>query len=194
MDSHLSRPQPTRLVGRTTILVPFDNRHLQNPRYLDWLSNYDVMKTIGRSEYLTAIPYEEVEEYVRQLTESMTDMFFAVHLRDEDTFVGTVKAGHIDWRAGIADIGIMIGERDMWGRGIATDALATLCKAAFDGLGMRKLVANIMAANPAMMRVFEKLGFQREGVRRRHMPFEGSYTDLILYGCFLEEFRHAQAG
>lgn len=194
MDGDLTRTQPTRLEGRAVHLVPFGADHLHDPAYRTWLGDREVMKTVGRPEYMASIPFAEVEAYVRRLADSPDDMFFAVHVADGDRFVGTAKAGHIDWPAGIADIGIMIGARELWGQGIASDALETLCRAAFGELGMRRLVANIMASNPGMMRVFEKLGFRREGVRRDHIAYEDGFTDLVLYGCFAEEFTHATAG
>lgn len=194
MDGDLNRPQPTRLHGRAVYLVPFGDDHLNDPAYMTWLGNREVMKTVGRPEYLASIPFAEVAAYVQRLTDSKNDMFFAVHVADGNRFVGTAKAGHIDWEAGTADIGVMIGTQELWGRGIATDALATLCRAAFRDLALRRLVANIMAANPGMTRVFEKLGFRQEGVRRQHVIFEDGYTDLLVYGCFAEEFTHATTG
>lgn len=194
MDGDLKPAQPARLDGRVVYLVPFAESHVHDPAYRGWLGDREVMKTVGRPEYMASIPFAEIEAYARRLRESPDDMFFAVHLGEDDRFVGTAKAGHIDWRARVADIGVMIGARDQWARGLATDALATLCRSAFADLGMRRLVANIMAANPAMIRVFEKLGFQREGVRRQHMVFEDGFTDIMLYGCFAREFNDATAG
>jgi RimJ/RimL family protein N-acetyltransferase len=51
-----------------------------------------------------------------------------------------------------------------------------------------------MAANPAMIHVFEKLGFQQEGVLRSQdeLP-EGGYGDHILLGCLKSEFVRGQA-
>ena len=194
MDGDLKHAQPARLNGRRVYLVPFSDRHLNDPAYAGWLADREVTKTLGRPEYLAARPFAEIEAYVRRLASSPDDMFYAVHLTEGDRFVGTAKAGHIDWAAAVADIGIMIGDRECWGQGLATDALVALCRATFGTLRMRRLVANIMASNPAMIRVFEKLGFRQEGVRRQHMVFEGGYTDIVLFGCFEKEFRDAAAG
>ena len=37
--------------------------------------------------------------------------------------IGTIKIGHIDWKAKTADIGIMIGEKDYWNKGYATKVI-----------------------------------------------------------------------
>ncbi|MBH61070.1 MAG: hypothetical protein CL569_01175 [Alphaproteobacteria bacterium] len=188
MDGNLS------IEGVRVVLAPFGKRHLDDPDYLSWLHDYEVVKTIGRPEYLTKVSYEEVADYVRTVTESPNDLFYAIHLRDGDGFVGTAKAGHIDRQAGIADIGVMIGSRSNWGQGLATDALGALCGHMFAQAGMRKLTCGIMANNPAMVRVFEKLGFRREATLRRQIPFEGDFLDHILLGCFAEEYDAKRTG
>ena len=58
----------------------------------------------------------------------------------------------------------------------------------------RKLTCGIMANNPAMVRVFEKLGFRREATLRRQIPFEGDFLDHILLGCFAEEYDAKRTG
>jgi RimJ/RimL family protein N-acetyltransferase len=181
MDSDLT------LSGERVTLTAFGERHLHHPAYMSWLHDREVVKTIGRPEYLTAISFEEVAEYVRLLTQSSNDMFFAIHLLDGETFVGTVKVGHINRESSIADIGIMIGSRAHWGQGIATDALSALCRYMFAEAGMRKLTCGVMANNPAMVRVFEKLGFRQEAILRRQIPFDGDFLDHILLGCFADE-------
>lgn len=188
MDGDLTADIELRLEGRVTYLVPFSERHLRDPRYLSWLRDYEVAKTIGRPEFLTEISFKEIEGYFRRISQSENDLFFALHMRQDDVFIGTAKAGHIDRDAGIADIGIIIGSRDRWGQGLATDALQCLCAYMFGARGMRRLTAGAMAVNPAMIRVFEKLGFRREGTLRQHVPFEGGYTDHVLLGCFRDEF------
>lgn len=177
----------SRIEGRACYLQPFGDAHLADPAYLGWLRDPEVVKTLGRAEYLTPVPFAEVEAYVRQITASEDDLFFALHMAEDDAFVGTVKAGHINRAYGTADIGVMIGSRAHWGRGLATDAFGTLSRWMFDDFGCRKLTGGAMANNPGMLRVFEKLGYRREAVLRRHVPFDGDYVDHILYGCFPDE-------
>lgn len=184
MDGDLTVQTPERIDGRLSYLRAFSERHLNEPNYLAWLRDYDVAKTIGRPEYLVEIPFKDAAAYVQRLAKSENDLFFAVHVAADDTFVGTVKAGHIDRTASIADIGVMIGDRAYWGRGIATDCVGTLCRYMFNDFGIRKLAGGVMGNNPAMARVFEKLGFRQEGCLRGQVPFEDGFVDHLLYGCF----------
>ncbi|MCG8670375.1 MAG: GNAT family N-acetyltransferase [Pseudomonadales bacterium] len=183
---------PLRFDGVICYGLPFADEHLRNPNYLDWLRDYDVIRTLNLPSYWEPVTEDEVKRYCRNVMASDTDKFFALHAGDSGRFIGTVRLGHIDWTGGIGDIGIMIGERQYWGRGIAQDAVSAVAKLAFSRLRLRKLTAGAMSINPAMIHVFEKLGFQREACLRQHDRLrEGGYCDHIHLGCFRDEFEGA---
>ena len=195
MDGNLNkaevlRPHGLRITGRISHGVPFGDEHLRDPVYLSWLRDRDVMRTIGRPEYMAApVDFATVEAYYAQMKASSCDLFLALYHTADARFVGTLKAGHIDWHQGTADIGIMIGAKDYWGRGLATDAIGALALHLYDVLGLRRLTAGSMGINQAMIAVFEKLGFRREGVLRDHLRHDGGFCDHVLLGCFRNELR-----
>ncbi|MBM4184048.1 MAG: GNAT family N-acetyltransferase [Gemmatimonadetes bacterium] len=181
-----------RLEGAKVVLEPFEDRHLHDPNYLQWLRDYDVIKTINRADYLRPVSFAEVKAYCEGLQRSPNDMFFAVIDRDGDRFVGTVRVAQLNWRTRTADLGILIGDRESWGRGLGTDALSTVGGFLVGRLGLRRLTAGLMSVNPGMQKVFERLGFKVEGVLRGHDLFEGEYIDHILMGCMADEFTSIQ--
>ena len=184
-------PADLRIEGRISHAVPFAKRHLHDPSYLAWVRDYEVVKTLNLTEYLTPVSFAQVKAYFDAMMASDRDLLLALYYTPNDAFIGTLKAGHIDGYAGTADLGIMIGRRDYWGRGIATDAIWTFSRYLFEALGLRKLTAGAMATNPAMIRVFEKLGFRREGVLRRQDRLADEEIDHILFGCFPDELEAA---
>lgn len=177
-----------KLQGKASYLIPFGQEHLNDDNYLQWLRDYDVMKTINRPEYLEPVGFEEVKKYCESVLSSRTDIFWALYDTSDDTFIGTTRVSKIDSFANTADVGILIGDRTKWGKGIATDAIWTMCKYLFEERDVRKISAGAMAVNTAMIKVFEKLGFQKEGVFRKQDKFEGDYHDHIYFGCFMDEF------
>lgn len=185
----------TRPTGARVRLDDFCVRHLNDPAYLAWLRNYDVVRTLNLPAYWEPVAFSRVEDYVHRILVSKTERLFAlVDIRDE-AFIGTMKAGHVDWDAGTADVGIMIGERDRWGQGLARDGIRSLCEWLFNACGLRRLTAGYMAINPAMESPFLRNGFKREGVLRQHDRLrEGGFSDHILLGCFADEFSTAIRG
>ena len=178
----------SNIEGEHIRLESFAEEHLHDARYLSWLRDYEVMKMIGRDEYIEKkIEFPEVKDYVENLWKNNNIHFFALVHRENDLFIGTVKINIQNPRTKEADIGIMIGERKYWGRGIATDAVKTVCKYCFDSLGLRRLVAGCMSANAGMRKVFERAGFVQEGLFRQKDLLEGEYIDHVYFSCLAGE-------
>ena len=175
--------------GGKVVLREFSKAHLEDPLYFDWLRDPEVMIPIYRLEYLMPMSMEAVRAYVESLWSSGRDCFFAIHEKTSDRFIGTQRIGHIDWRSGVGDIGVLIGDRASWGKGYATDAVATASSYAFDVLSLRRLTAGTPASNEAMCRCFERLGFKEEGRLRQQLLIRGQYEDHVLFGLLAEEQR-----
>jgi ribosomal-protein-alanine N-acetyltransferase len=178
-----------KIAGNKVYLQEFTEEHLRSPEYFEWLRDLDVVRTIYRLEYLMPLQFIEIETYVKDLWASKDDCFFALYAAEERKFIGTVRLGHIDWRAGMADIGILIGDRASWGKGYATDAVRLACHYGFQELSLRKITGGTPAINTAMRRCFQRLGFVEEGCLRNQLLISGEYCDHILYGLFKEELR-----
>ncbi len=84
-----------------------------------------------------------------------------VFARDGVTLLG--GAGVINDSETVAQIGYILA-RDAWGRGYATEALLASVEGA-RAAGVRRLEAGVHVEHQASMRVLEKGGFVREGVR-----------------------------
>jgi RimJ/RimL family protein N-acetyltransferase len=179
-----------KIQGTRVWLTAFTEAHLVAPRYLEWLRDMEVVRYIGREEYLTPIPFEEVRAYVEEVWANPLCTFFAVHSAADDEFLGTTKLNYLN-QAGVAtrtaDVGIMIGDRRYWGKGLATDAICTVSHHAFDALEARKLTAGAVGANEAVLKAFLKVGYREEGRLRRKLLVEGEYEDHVLFGCFPDE-------
>ena len=81
-----------------------------------------------------------------------------------------------------ADIGILLGNRDYWGKGIGFDAWATLVKWA--SANFRKVSAGAVAVNKPMIALMEKSGMEFEGLKKHHEIVNDCPTDVLFYGKF----------
>ena len=194
MISSKSKIARINLIGKKCRLLPFEDKHLRNPLYLKWLRDPEIIKSLNLPAYLeNPVTFDHIEAYCRSLWDSPDDLFFALHLVEDGSFIGTLKAGHINWYSGTADLGVMIGARKMWGRGIASEALSLLGSHLIETAKLRRLTAGVMANNPAMIRVFKKLGFKHEGTFRQQDRLGEEYIDHIYLGCLRSEFMKDQS-
>jgi len=83
-------------------------------------------------------------------------------------------------RADEADLGFIL-RRDVWGRGYATEAARALVRAAFDELGVTRVVATCDVNNHASAHVLGKAGLHLEGTLERHKFAKGVWWTSYLY-------------
>jgi RimJ/RimL family protein N-acetyltransferase len=90
---------------------------------------------------------------------------------------------HSDVERVSAEIGYWLGE-SLWGRGIATEALAAVTRAAFARYELTRLYAVPFADHPASVRVLEKAGYVREGRMKQSAIKNGKVRDQLLYAAY----------
>lgn len=85
---------------------------------------------------------------------------------------------------GTADVGIMLGNRDYWGRGYGQEAWNSVLDWLQNGARMRKITAGTMRCNLPMMRVMERSGMVPDGVKIGHELLDGVAQDLCYFAKF----------
>jgi len=89
---------------------------------------------------------------------------------------------------GNLELGIVIGDRDYWGRGYGRDATRLLLKFGFHYLGARRIVLTTHAKNERAIRCYRACGFVEEGRPRKAIWVEGEYVDLVNMSILREEW------
>lgn len=77
---------------------------------------------------------------------------------------------------------------DRWGRGFATEAARRVLEFGFTDLELHRIEAGVATGNHASIRVLEKLGMKREGMRRQILPIRGEWKDNFHYAILESEF------
>lgn len=78
---------------------------------------------------------------------------------------------------------------DRWGQGLMTEAFRTCIAWAFDDLGLHRIFARHMDANPASGAVMRRAGLRHEGVMREHYWKDGTAHDFHVYGILRHDPR-----
>lgn len=179
-----------RLTGRRLALRAVTEADV-SARYRDWLNDPTVNRYLEtRFETQTL---ESVAQYVRRTAADPAQYFWAIRVGENGAHIGNIKLGPVNPHHGTADVTLFIGEKDAWGRGYATEAIALVSECAFRELGLEKLRAGAYAENTGSIRAFEKCGFHREGLLRSHAAAEGRRTDIVLLGRLAADAAPARA-
>jgi RimJ/RimL family protein N-acetyltransferase len=115
----------------------------------------------------------------------------AIHLRAGDTFIGYGMIAAPDHHNRSCWLGITIGERPLWGQGLAHEAPTRVIDYAFASLEMKRIGADVFALNTRSIRLFEGFGFRRKGLRRESVWKLCRFEDELLYGLLRREWPHA---
>lgn len=85
-------------------------------------------------------------------------------------------------RQAAPELGILIGDPDLWGRGVGTEAQRLTIARAFGELGAHRVFELILAENAPARHVVERLGFDLEGIMRGHVRRGDRLLDVAVYG------------
>ncbi len=123
-----------------------------------------------------------IRDFVSSATANSDIIFFAIISKDDDKHIGNVKIGPVNHAHKFADVGIMIGEKDYWGKGFATETIKLIISYAFNVLKLHKLNAGCYELNKGSENAFKKAGFVQEGIRKKHFKYNGKFIDELLFG------------
>lgn len=167
LDGHLIRLRPFGVADIT-------------PTYLGWLKDPEVVRFSNHRFYSHTA--ETCQMYLNSFNGS-PNYFLAICDRVTEAMIGTMTV-YRSLPHGTADIGIMVGERRAWGRGIGADAFGIVVVTLLDSGDIRKVTAGTLSVNTGMIRIMEKTGMQHEATRRAQELVEGVPVDVVYYARF----------
>lgn len=145
--------------------------------YCNWLND----KEVGQ---YTEVRFErhnlkKLRQYIKDALNNRSTLFFAIVRKDQNKFIGTIKLGRIYWQHGFGTLALMIGDKESWGKGFATEAVNLLTDYAFQQLKLRKIIAGIYETNVASLKLFQKVGYLEEGRQEKQYLYNGEYIDCV---------------
>jgi RimJ/RimL family protein N-acetyltransferase len=141
-----------------------------------WINDRDLVQQNAPFEPVDRASHDEWFERI-QRTDDVE--IFAIRLTEGDRLIGTCQLNEIDRDGGSCRLQIRIGEAEGQDRGYGTEAVRLLLAHAFDQLGLDRVRLDVFETNRRAIRVYEKAGFRREGVRRRDLVIDGAPVDVV---------------
>lgn len=77
---------------------------------------------------------------------------------------------------------------EFWGNGYATEVAKRLISFGFQDLKLHRIEAGVATDNIGSIRVLEKAGMQREGIRRKILPIRGEWYNNYMYAILDSDF------
>lgn len=125
---------------------------------------------------------EQLVEYIQHANIDIVDAKqkrFVISIANGNT-VGFIDLFDFNYLHSRAAVGIIVDEA-FRSKGYGTKALELLCEYAGDVLKLNQLYADVFEDNTASKLLFEKLGFNRVGVKKHWIAVNGEFKDVIRY-------------
>jgi RimJ/RimL family protein N-acetyltransferase len=137
---------------------------------------------------------ENLIKFFQSRFDENTGVRWAVRLKETNQFVGT--CGFNSWNVKMKNA--VIGYdliSSFWGKGIATEAVNRIVKAAFLGelpcRELNRIQGDTVPGNTASETVMLKVGFKEEGLRRESGYWKNQFHDLKCFGLIKSEYKDA---
>jgi len=112
----------------------------------------------------------------------------AVTLGTNGKLIGVVSLGLHDGARDVGGLGYWLAPQ-YWHHGYGTEAVAALCRVAFETLRLHHLQASVFDSNTRSMALLRRLGFKTEGHRREVRRHGSRWEGEAIFGLLRHEFR-----
>ena len=177
------RPNPPVRGERVYLraLEPSDVEHVHR-----WYEHADTARLMGEQPRSLAHRRADAEA---EVAKAGRDWFaFVICLLADDRPIGRADVFRIDRINGSAGFGIAIGEHELRGAGLGTDAVNAIADFCFGQLRLERLWLVTDAANARAQHVYSKAGFVREGVLRKAFYQDGVFQDDVMMAMLRSEW------
>lgn len=175
------------LKGKKVLLRPIKRSDISF--FLKWFNDPEIIQYLTR--YLPMTEMAE-EKWIEELaTKPQSEVVFIIEVIEDGSNkpIGNCGLHRIHPKDHTAEIGIVIGEKDYWGKGYGTEATQLLIEYGFKQLNLHRVSSWVIEFNKRSIKLCEKLGFQKEGVLRKAIFKNGQFWDKILFGLLKEEWQ-----
>jgi diamine N-acetyltransferase len=174
--------------GERIRLEPPRAEHLAT--YGRWFEDMEVTRFLL---YRNPFTHKGEAEWLERTAADEKGVIWAILARTSGRVVGTTALHDINWRSRYGMTGIVIGEKDEWGKGYAGEAMRLRTRYAFRELGLQKLITTVVEPNEASRRGLERAGYRQCGLYRRHFLVDGQWHDMWIGEIFKDDWE-AQEG
>jgi RimJ/RimL family protein N-acetyltransferase len=176
--------------GSTLRLVRFSLEDIDT-QYIGWLNDDEVTRYLSAG--LNDNSYESLVASFLEKDNDSALCFFVIWDRFDAKKIGTCTL-QVDHENKTASYGYLIGEKQYWGGNAGIECQILLLEYAFSQLYLRKVCGGVVSDNLPSMLGCKRLGFSREGIRRKQLlDSKGSEKDVHQFGILRHEWLKTRA-
>lgn len=127
---------------------------------------------------------ESVKQYVRESNVEGVSKLIGIFLKESGKHIGNIRLFNFSEKHKRAELSIMLWDKLQWSKGYGAESIMAACDYAFNELKLHKICADYYSVNTASAKMFQKAGFEIEGVFRDHFVLDGEYAGSVRIAKF----------
>lgn len=122
---------------------------------------------------------EEQLSYLKECLAEEDGAYWTIVFSETGEVIGTVSLSDINMHHGTAEINMVIGEKQYWGKGIGTEAVAGVLEYGKNTLKLRRIMGEYEAENKGVAKVLTANGFVEECLCKASRMKAGQPIDTV---------------
>lgn len=170
--------------GKKVLLRAIEKEDL--PLLHEWSNNPEINYMLGGWHFPSSM--QDQEKWFLGLSLNSNNQRFAINT-EEHGLIGMINLVNINWKDRRAFSGLLIGDKDIRGKGYGVDAIMAMNKYAFEELGLMRLDGSIIENNEASIGVYtKKCGWIIEGKKENAYFRKNKWLYELILGITRKEY------
>ncbi len=164
--------------------------HNDVPIFLEWSNDCEqilfnaIYKHVSESEHI---------EWFESIQRRNDTIIFGIWSLEAKQMIGFCQLKDFNLLHQNAELQIRIGEMEMRGNGLGTEAVSLLLKFAFNDLNLHRVFVHVFSSDQRAIRIYEKNSLIIEGKMREAAFIDGNYMDMTIMGVLKHEFNRGES-
>lgn len=174
------------ITGDKTYLRLIEESDL-TPEYQNWFNDEQICQFNSHHRFPNY--QEDMRSYYDNVIKSKNNLILAIIDKENDKHIGNVSLQDMDFLNQDAELAIIIGDKNFWGKGVGEEVCRLVVEHGFKNLNLHRIHCSIADNNIGMRKLARKLGFNEEGILRQNFYKNGQYRDTVLFGLLKNEYK-----
>ncbi|WP_454054312.1 GNAT family N-acetyltransferase [Clostridium sp. Marseille-Q7071] len=174
------------LSGNLVYLKKLGSEYLEE--YCECFKNASIESSVftGTKELYTK---SNLEGFLNTIENDSNRADFLIFSKNSNKIVGEVVINEVSVKDRSANIRIAINKKEDFNKGYGSEAMILALNYGFGMFNLHRIELSVFEFNERAIRVYKKLGFVKEGIKRDSLYFNHKYHNEIIMSILEEEFK-----
>lgn len=164
-----------KIIGEKILLKKLSPRNATK-EYCSWLDDPAINKWLVSRKTTIA----KLREYIKEKNKNPDCLFLGIFLKDNQKHIGNIKLEPIDFKNHRAIMGILIGDKNCWSKGIGAEATNLLLDYVFKEFCLKEISLGVNSENQKAVNLYKKIGFKINCVEKKSIRQGDKLCDRLV--------------